>query len=218
MNPISRFLVIVVSIVGFFLIPAILITWLMVSKFEDPAFYIKAVDYSNLVVNYIEENVQNSKSIPDALKKNIQLAKKDIDENIKDHIQPQIQSLLRQTMNWLRGGTREPVYAVELTLFKKDATASLKEALKQQRFTDRVFVSSCLSFIDGIPNIITLDKKLQKDRLMKLVSPYKKYIAMAFKWKKFIPLLPFVFLLLATRNVPGHCRGPDDLPRGVLDR
>jgi uncharacterized membrane protein len=196
MNPISKFLVILTSIVGFFVIPVLLVSWLLVFKFEDPAFYIRAVDYSNLVVNFIEDNVRNSSSVPGALKKNIELAKKGVDESIKDHIQPQIQSRLRQTLIWLKGGSKVPSYALELTLFKKDASDSLREALKQQKFTDRVFVSSCLSYLNAMPDVVYLDKPLEKDRLISLVSPWKKHFAKAFQWKKFAPLVPFVFLLL----------------------
>jgi len=196
MNPISRFLVIVTSIAGFFVIPAMLVSWLMVLRFEDPAFYIKAIDYSNLVVNFIEEKVQNSQSVPSALKRNIELAKKNVDENIKDHIQPQIQSLLRQTLTWLKGGSKVPVYSLELTLFKKDTADSMREALKQQKFSDRVFVNSCLTYLSALPNVINLDKPLRKDRMVSVVKPWKLKLATAFQWKKFTPLAPFVFLLL----------------------
>jgi hypothetical protein len=196
MNPISRLLVTLVSIVGFFVVPALLLSWLLVFKLENPAFYIKAVDYSNVVVNFIEDNVRNSTSIPGALKKNVALAKDSVDEQIKDHIQPQIQSMLRQTLNWLRGRSRVPVYAVELTLFKKDTAEALREALKQQKFTDRLFVSSCLAYLEGAPNVVYLDKPLKKESLVALVKPWKTQIAQAFQWKKFAPLVPFVFLLL----------------------
>src|SRR5208337_4013474 len=98
----SRFFSFIFFLVGFFVVPMIVFSFFTLKKAETPHFYTDGLVKSDFVSHFIEDKVLISTKVPASLKRNVQIAEKDVSTTVENFIYPQVESQIRQLLSYLK--------------------------------------------------------------------------------------------------------------------
>jgi hypothetical protein len=191
----SRFFSFIFFLIGFFVVPLLVFGFFTMKKAETPQFYTDGLVKSDFMSHFIEDRLQTSKKVPDALKRNLKYAEKDVSQTVENFIYPQVESQIRQFIKYLKGGGRFPDFEFEMTLFKKNLVHDFNEAAKHQPLMDKVFIAAAIAYVNSMQYVFDLKKYVKTFRIQQWVDDNQKIISFFTKYRNFIPALTLVFLL-----------------------
>lgn len=194
----------ILSLAGIILLPLALWLFFSVQKIMSPDFYAHGVLESEFLVNMIEETIQDTKSVPKAVKKNLFIARFEIQKTVRDYLIPQTRTQIRLFIDYLKGKDNFPPLQFETTLLKRNLVSTFKEAKKLQKIGDKMIVDITISVVRALPDVYDLGKNMDLESLKEWVSDNRKTIDfLLFARGGLLALLPVWYLLmfLVTWNI-----------------
>jgi hypothetical protein len=192
MNPLSRIFIVLISIAGFFAIPASVMSFYLQWCLESPRFYTALVAESGLLLRPVEARLRKTGLDPKAFRKELVAAAEDEKKALDNRLAPAIGVKITAMQDWFSRGSPFPRLRFDL----KDLRSDLIGGVAKAGYGQPLIAGYLTENYRGLPGAVDVDRWARFQKLRDIVRAVRPYTPTIFLLRKYVPAVSLVFLLL----------------------
>jgi len=192
LNPLTKVFVFLLNIVGFFLIPLCFVSLFIQLKLEDPVFYCKVVDKSDLLTYRVVYKIQRAKLKPSNFKYELSIARKIAYKATVKNLNSQISLKIEKILLWLKENQRFPSMIFELRPLKHE----LLESVNDVNFENSLIADFLRDTWNTLPSYFDLSSWIRFKGVQTFIKNIRPYLPTIMLLRYYVPAVSLVFLFL----------------------